>query len=766
MPVSVRDAALAWHAAGVSIMPIGADKVPLQSWKHLKGADGRLASAVELGNWFPDPTTKFGAVAEPREGFGLICGAVSGGLEMIEFEGRAVDEGWLARFLTLCKDHGAETLFRTVWTGHRQKSPTGGIHVVYRVEGGIAKPNTKLARRPATAAELAVKPDDLFKVMIETRGEGGYFVAAPSGGRTHPTGLPWELVCGEIGSVPTITADDRDLLYALASMLDEMPVQESRVARVAVERGATPGAEATSALDAFEAVTDWADILEPHGWTYLRTDDEGTRYWLRPGKRANGAGGDPSFSQSATTGGARGMGRDRLYVFSTSTVFEAERSYTKAGAYAVLEHGGDHKAAQRALAGMGFGRPAAADWASAERLQWAAEREEKIAAEIRTRAEEARKALENPFATEAQIEAATAVLAAAKEAVVGKRFYASDELDEIEPPTPLITGILDVASTAILSGMFGTYKTFCAVAWACCVATGKAWGQHTVPQARNVLYVAAEGAPGLNMRVKAWAKAYGEHPGSRLVVFPRPVRVMDDEALYEIEQFVHDNEIGLLVLDTMRRMTPGIEENSSTEMGAAMAQVDGIRERQQCSILWVHHTGHIGSRTRGTSSIEDDSDICWIIELESGDSRQADNKRILKQRKVKDGELAADRVLVFKEELVETRRGQKKSGWVEVAPGEHTGGRKKVGEPANTDLVDRRIINAVMQGATSGNAIHEQVRGTRTVCLDRVQALVELGILKRSQGKLTVANLEHRTAWGGQELFERLHSLPSVTDPN
>lgn len=43
-------------------------------------------------------------------------------------------------------------------------------------------------------------------------------------------------------------------------------------------------------------------------------------------------------------------GSDLLYVFSTSTIFEAGRAYSKFAAYAILEHGGEFRAAARALA--------------------------------------------------------------------------------------------------------------------------------------------------------------------------------------------------------------------------------------------------------------------------------------------------------------------------------------------------------------------------------------------------------------------------------
>jgi putative DNA primase/helicase len=93
-------------------------------------------------------------------------------------------------------------------------------------------------------------------------------------------------------------------------------------------------------------VTDWADNLEPHGWTVEHRGPGHEVHWTRPGKSTrDGA--------SATTG--RAQDRDRLYVFSTSTAFEAEVPYTKFGAYALLNHGSDFKAAVLDLVSKGFG---------------------------------------------------------------------------------------------------------------------------------------------------------------------------------------------------------------------------------------------------------------------------------------------------------------------------------------------------------------------------------------------------------------------------
>ena len=101
--------------------------------------------------------------------------------------------------------------------------------------------------------------------------------------------------------------------------------------------------------DDFEACTDWRAVLEPHGWR-LVYERGGEGYWRRPGK-ARGV--------SATTGYAGG---NALYVFSSSAPpFTPGASYSKFAAHTLLEHRGDFAAAAVALAGRGYGRPAAGD---------------------------------------------------------------------------------------------------------------------------------------------------------------------------------------------------------------------------------------------------------------------------------------------------------------------------------------------------------------------------------------------------------------------
>ncbi len=329
----LHNAAMDAQAHGLCVLPASNDgtKRPAVPWKKYQTAP---PPPEQVEAWFTRGN---------HQGLGFVCGAVSGNLELFELEGRAIAEGMAAELSELADASGLGELWQRVRNGYTELTPGGGVHILYRVDGAVAG-NTKLARRPATVDELRADPQDKVKVLAETRGEGGWVVVAPSGGTTHPTGKPWVLVAGGPSSIPTLTVEERDALHHLAGAFDQMPTGPAEPARLFTQpapayddNGVPPGTD-------YNERTTWDEILTPRGWTKLYTDSRGVTYWCRPGKR---------MGISATTGR---NGADNLWVFSTSTEFQAERPYDRFGAYAHLEHGGDHSAAAKALAAAGYGQ--------------------------------------------------------------------------------------------------------------------------------------------------------------------------------------------------------------------------------------------------------------------------------------------------------------------------------------------------------------------------------------------------------------------------
>lgn len=216
------------------------------------------------------------------------------------------------------------------------------------------------------------------------------------------------------------------------------------------------------------------------------------------------------------------------------------------------------------------------------------------------------------------------------------------DLGSIPPPEPLIEGVLDVGSMAVLSGKFGTFKTFLALDWVCSLATGTPWMGRAVPRAVPVVYIAAEGASGLDRRIGAWKKARGVSvPRGALTVLRAAVQLGQPAQIAALCRLVRALGAGLVVFDTLHRCAAGLDEKDSKDMGQVTAAVDAIREHTGAATLLMHHTGHGGERARGSSAIEDDADVSWLVSLTGdGEDRSASKPRLVEQRKRKDGDLA------------------------------------------------------------------------------------------------------------------------------
>jgi putative DNA primase/helicase len=313
-----REAARELADAGFTALPVKPDKSPaLPSWK---GLQSRPATPAQQDAWWSPGTSH--QIAAPTG---------PGGHLMFELEGRAKNQ--MPVLAETAMASGIAELWQRITKGWFESSPSGGYHWHVRIDGEVPG-NTKLAK------------DAQGFVISETRGFGGYVVIAPS---RRDDGKRWARIAGGPSTAARITTDEYAQLCALFGSLG---VQDTATSPHPQPAGIFTGPTQSGAHDGitpgddYEAKTSWEDILSPAGWTHLRKDASGASYWRRPGK---------TDGESATTG--RDKGRDRLFVFSTSTPFPAEEPVTKFHAYALLHHNGDHSAAASALRDKGYGEP-------------------------------------------------------------------------------------------------------------------------------------------------------------------------------------------------------------------------------------------------------------------------------------------------------------------------------------------------------------------------------------------------------------------------
>jgi hypothetical protein len=218
-----------------------------------------------------------------------------------------------------------------------------------------------------------------------------------------------------------------------------------------------------------------------------------------------------------------------------------------------------------------------------------------------------------------------------------------NDLDDIPDAVPLIDGVLDVDTVALLVGKFGTYKSFLALDWAAAVATGQHWQGHRVPVAVPVVYVAGEGVSGMKRRARAWAKTHGSIQRGMFTLIRVATRLKVADDLIQLDQVLKRTGARLLVLDTLHKVAPDIEENSSKDAGIVMDIISQLKERHPgLTVLLAHHSGYGGEHARGSSSLEDDSDTVFLVKLGAdgkSEDRSPETPRILVHRKAKDQEL-------------------------------------------------------------------------------------------------------------------------------
>lgn len=242
----------------------------------------------------------FGNLSNPR-GIAIICGKRSMNLELLDFDNHSG--------IPECKHFDTwywimpKPMQEVIDTLPLIQTPSYGRHLAFRCET-IGR-NIKLAERPSK------DNPKVFETWIETRGEGGLFVAPGSPPATHKSKREYELIQGNLLDIPVITLEQRKILFEGAKLFDMEREEEEDIEETSQF---TEGPICVRPIN-----KTWEEILEPHGWTR-----HSGNLWTRPHKYG---------ANSASVGGPN----DTLYVFSSNaSPFEMGKAYTKTTANLLL----------------------------------------------------------------------------------------------------------------------------------------------------------------------------------------------------------------------------------------------------------------------------------------------------------------------------------------------------------------------------------------------------------------------------------------------
>lgn len=259
----------------------------------------------------------------------VVCGEVSGRLELIDIDSKYEPgiDAILMQDLKLLYPHIFPLL-------RIHRTPSGGYHIIYRIEDGDVEGNQKLAGREATEAELEEQRKAGAKRLskqvnfLETRGEGGYFLYPPSMGYEVTQDVP----------IPLLTWEERCSLINLCRSYDRI---------VKVEPTPKPTRKeddlyTTNPFEDFNSNCDPVALFEKFGWKLMRHQTSVRLYFTRPGKDS---GVSASFNREKRV----------FYVFTSSTELAPNRGYNPASILAELEFDGDRKKTFKHLIDQGYG---------------------------------------------------------------------------------------------------------------------------------------------------------------------------------------------------------------------------------------------------------------------------------------------------------------------------------------------------------------------------------------------------------------------------
>ncbi len=306
MTRSILESALHYRSNGISVIPIN-PRTKRPYFKFLpktekgdptwKPYQSEIADEATIRQWFEDTDAAVGCV----------CGAVSGGLLIIDTDVPRFYDVWRANVGELADGLPAQT------TGG------GGNQTLMRCSD--PGQNRPLAWAPNEAEDTG------REIAMETRAEGGYAVLAPS---FHPSGNRYVSLVDDLAAIPTISQARADALLAAARKLDEAPKTRQGIeaaAKVETTQRAAMNGQA-SVIGAYNQAVTITDLLETHKYTkhgdgYARPDGSHQSVTIDEGK---------SFHHNTNDPLSNGYWRDAF------------------GVYCQMNHAGDVKKAVKAAA--------------------------------------------------------------------------------------------------------------------------------------------------------------------------------------------------------------------------------------------------------------------------------------------------------------------------------------------------------------------------------------------------------------------------------
>ena len=202
----------------------------------------------------------------------------------------------------------------------------------------------------------------------------------------------------------------------------------------------------------------------------------------------------------------------------------------------------------------------------------------------------------------------------------GLRLVAADEIAARPPMKWLVRGVLPEKGIGAIFGQPGSGKSFLVLDLLAAVAGGFYW--FGIPtRAVPVVYITLEGQAGMPQRIHAYRAKKGAL--DHIAFIEQPIDLRESDSLKELIDLIRDAGLGggVVCIDTLAASAPGMDENTSADMGQLIANLQALQIELGGFVLVVHHSGKDETRgLRGWSGLNGALDCAIAV------SRLSDNK--------------------------------------------------------------------------------------------------------------------------------------------
>lgn len=194
------------------------------------------------------------------------------------------------------------------------------------------------------------------------------------------------------------------------------------------------------------------------------------------------------------------------------------------------------------------------------------------------------------------------------------------ELLATRPKPWLVDSMIPANSIGCIYGESGSGKSFFALNLVQSLAEGTPYFDHKIAQSTKIVYIALEGRSGLCNRIRALELSEAALANVHLVLDDFNLRCIDQ--VDELAQMILATcgPGAVVIVDTLNQATVGAEENSSRDMGEALAGIKSLQAVIGGTVIIVHHAGKDAARgMRGHSLLFAAMDFVIAVERKGKD---------------------------------------------------------------------------------------------------------------------------------------------------